>query len=77
MKSGLCVKCGQANVYRSEVSRARSSDAVTLKEGFVGKDASSVTRYVCGNCGYLEYYLGQEQDLSVVREAWEKVSAPT
>lgn len=74
MKNGTCVKCGQADVYQSEVS-ARSSDRVTLKEGVVGKDASSVTRYVCGSCGYLEYYLTQEQDLSFVREKWAKVSA--
>ncbi len=72
MKLGICGKCGQADVYRSEVS-ARSSDRVTLKEGVVGKDASSVTRYVCGGCGYLEYYLSQEQDLRSVRESWEKV----
>ncbi len=45
MKHGLCIKCGQEDVYRSEVS-PRSSDRVTLKEGVIGRDASSVTRYV-------------------------------
>ena len=74
MKHGLCIKCGQEDVYRSEVS-PRSSDRVTLKEGVIGRDASSVTRYVCGTCGYLEYYLTTDQDLQKIRETWEKIPA--
>ncbi len=40
----------------------------------MGTDASSLTRYVCGGCGYLEYYLTSDQDLSVIRDTWEKTS---
>ena len=74
MKNGIFPKCAEAEVYRSEVS-ARSSDRETLKEGLIGKDASSVTRYVCGGCGDLEYYLTSDQDLHGIRETWEKTSA--
>jgi ribosomal protein S27AE len=73
MKSGICVKCGSRDVYHS-VASPRSSDRVTLKEGLVGRDASSVTRFLCGTCGYLEYYVTNDEDLGIIRESWNKVA---
>lgn len=73
MKSGICPKCSSREIYQSSAS-PRSSDRVTLKDGLIGQDASSVTRYVCTECGYLEYYLAAHQDLAAVRTHWERTA---
>lgn len=73
MKTGHCPKCGSHDVYRSDAS-PKSSDRVTLREGtFAGQDASCVTRFVCVNCGYLEYYLLEEADRNAIERSWEQV----
>jgi predicted nucleic-acid-binding Zn-ribbon protein len=74
MKNGTCPKCASEEIFSNDAS-PQSSDRVTLKEGIIGKDASMVTRYVCAQCGYLEYYLPAEVDRDWIRQTWTRVKA--
>ena len=72
MKNGICVKCSGKEIYCKDVS-PKSSDRVTLKDGVISKDASTVIRYICVSCGYLEYYLSEQTDLDYICEHWDRV----
>ena len=74
MKSGICPKCGSPEIYRSPGNPA-SQEAVVLKGGLFSKGAAP-EKYLCGACGYMEYYLPLTSgNLEMVREHWEQVAA--
>ncbi|HEY9841208.1 MAG: hypothetical protein ACAI44_30980 [Candidatus Sericytochromatia bacterium] len=71
MKSGICPKCSQSDVYFCHGSKY-ASEQVALNEAFFGK-ATAPDKYVCGSCGYLEYYLQAQEALKFVSSNWEKI----
>jgi predicted nucleic-acid-binding Zn-ribbon protein len=67
MKSGTCPKCGQEDVYGD----------LNTPHG-ISVDRMAVPRIntillVCGSCGYLEFYVETEEDLSKVQSKFRRV----
>ena len=76
MKSGQCPKCGSFEVY--------SGAYVTNKRGNYGSNTIPVSggifpqlapldNYVCVNCGYVESYISDEEQLQRIAEKWPRV----
>lgn len=74
MKNGICPQCKGQEVYCSAGNSA-SQEAIILKGGVLNKGAAP-EKYVCGTCGYLEYYLPLGNgNLEMIREHWDRVEA--
>lgn len=73
MKNGVCPKCGAREVYHAAGSRF-ANEMINLNDGLISK-GSAPDKYVCGGCGYLEYYLPINKDFQIVRDEWERVAA--
>lgn len=71
MKSGICPKCKNSEIYYQKGVQ-NQSEIITLKQGIISKGAFP-DRYICGSCGYVEFYLSQEKDLKIVVDNWDKV----
>ncbi len=73
MKSGICPKCNQSEVYRHDGSRY-ASEQVMLDDALLFNKATAPDKYVCAACGYLEYYVTNREHLDLIRKEWEKVT---
>jgi hypothetical protein len=71
MKNGLCPKCGSAEVYR-RAGDPYGHELITLK-GEVFSKGIAPDKYLCGVCGYLEYYVSLQEDIQIVRENWQRI----
>ena len=75
MKSGECPKCSSRNVY--------DGSKVPFKRGFYAQNtmkiantaAAALDRYVCGDCGYVENYVGSSRALQKIAGTWPKVDS--
>ncbi len=73
--NGICPKCASHEVYRQDGNRLYAQEIVSLKGGAISK-GDAPHKYLCTNCGYLEYYLPlTEENLQMVRENWVRVSS--
>lgn len=72
MKNGICPRCNGAEVY-SQPGSIRQSELITLKPGIVSK-GTPPDRFICVSCGYVEFFLANEEDLQVVRDTWQRVN---
>jgi hypothetical protein len=72
MKNGICPKCSGREIYRIS-GRLYAPIAGPLTNGIYPKE-SAPDKYICVECGYLEYYLDDLKDLQLVRQKWERVS---
>lgn len=67
LKSGVCPKCNSEEVY-GEIRDY--SKILPSSFGFgAGGTRPNVENYVCGNCGYVEFYVRAE-DLERVKRNW-------
>jgi predicted nucleic-acid-binding Zn-ribbon protein len=67
MKSGICPKCESAEVYGD-----MGSPHGKRVDGWAFTPLKTVL-LVCGECGYLEFYVEEEAKLSKLREKFAKV----
>lgn len=72
LKSGICPKCGGQEVYSPD----RESDKILPSDfrGFNGHGPTQGKRpdtdnFVCGNCGYAEFYV-RPRELGMVKKYW-------
>ena len=73
MKDGICPKCGSTEVY--------SGKRVTNKQGSYYTNTIPVSfwhtatldNYVCGECGYVESYIANLNELDRIRQKWSLV----
>ena len=72
MKSGVCPKCASREVYHRIGSRF-PNEMINLNDKFITKSVAP-DKYVCGRCGYLEFYVPINEDFQIVRDEWERVS---
>ena len=69
MKDGICPKCRAENV------RIIDGNRTDVKVPFQSRWAagSFTCFYVCGECGYLEIYVEDKDDLTRINQDWEQV----
>jgi ssDNA-binding Zn-finger/Zn-ribbon topoisomerase 1 len=68
MKDGRCPKCGSHDVH---VDRENHGYSTLLRTGPLS--SARLDAYVCVNCGYVEYYLSDEEKLRQISEKWPQV----
>lgn len=75
MKNGICPKCNDTQVYyrKGEHSIGNSIEQIQISPKFFSKGVVP-DKYICTSCGYIEYYLALEKDLTEIKDNWEKVS---
>lgn len=71
MKKGVCPKCQSKEVYMSE-GYPHQREMITVS-GTVFVNGVPPDRYVCTSCGFVEFYLAQEEHFDAIRKAWTKV----
>jgi predicted nucleic-acid-binding Zn-ribbon protein len=72
MKDGICSKCNKSDVYM-EKGVPLGSEQVVLKSAFLSGRVTLPDKYVCADCGYLEYYVPLKDDLKFIKQNWKKV----
>ena len=71
MKNGVCPKCSGSEIYCLSGSWF-ASEEIALGGGAFSKNAVP-DKYVCAQCGYLEYYVDVESTVKAVRKNWRLV----
>lgn len=69
MKSGICPKCGGNEVYGDYAKPHGISVLWTALS-----PVNSIL-LACVNCGYLEFYIENEQDLAKVKKKFHKIES--
>lgn len=69
MKSGICPKCGSAEVFVDSSRR----HGIIVPVGSL--DTHQTHLYVCADCGFVEIYAQTGHDLSKVKEKFRKVKS--
>ena len=64
MKSGICPKCGSDEVYKRE-------SAYHVVIWLSWKSRSLPYYYVCADCGHVEWYIEEQDDLETIRKKWK------
>ena len=68
-----CPKCASNAVYR--IPNGLTSDAdPRIHQGWTRRDIA-ITRYVCGQCGYLEEWVTSQQDLQALMDSFGQQSS--
>jgi predicted nucleic-acid-binding Zn-ribbon protein len=69
MKDGICPKCNAENVRITKGNRTGLS--VPFNSNW---SSGALTNFlVCGECGYLEIYVEDKNDLTRINQDWEQV----
>ena len=72
LKSGVCPKCGGEEVYWEPRDWSKILPS-NFSVGLFGiSSRPSVNNFVCGNCGYVEFYVIAE-NLERIKKGWGKV----
>ena len=69
MKSGICPKCNEKEVYGDHAKPHGISVLWTVISPV------DTILLVCANCGYLEFYIENEQDLVKVKKNFQKIES--
>lgn len=75
MKSGICPKCGAAEVYAGTNVFNKSGSYYVNAIPVTFWHYAALDNYVCGECGYVESYIADAQQLHRIRENWPRVDA--
>ena len=73
MRNGICPKCAAHAVYQ-QAGNLSAHEGIALTGGVINK-GTAPDKYVCVECGYMEYYLTKPEDLATIRAHWSKVAA--
>ncbi len=68
MRTGICPKCGSDEVYLK--ARNGGTQGVNVLRASRWKYVR-MDNYVCGACGYIEFYLSDPSGLQRIKETWE------
>lgn len=68
MKDGICRKCGENEVYM------RGDGYFGLNVPISVFSKTFLELYVCAECGYLEFYVQNDEKLKQIPEVFKKVS---
>ena len=72
LKSGICPKCNAQDVYSTEDDRRKIvPHKFMYSTSWENRPSPVVDNFVCGNCGYAEFYVGLE-GLETVKKTWER-----
>ena len=73
MKNGQCSKCNSLTVYSGANLPLKGGinciNCIPLTGGFQPQYAA-LDNYVCVNCGYVESYLSEPEDLLFIAKNW-------
>jgi predicted nucleic-acid-binding Zn-ribbon protein len=76
MKSGQCPKCGSFDVYSGayvpDKSGGYGSNTIPVSGGLFSRSVA-LDNYVCVNCGYVESYISDEEQLRRIADKWPRV----
>jgi len=72
--TGLCSKCTSDTVYCIPNSLTSEADP-RIHRGWTRWDIAA-TRYVCGQCGYLEEWIASQPDLSALTASLAQQPSP-
>ncbi len=70
MKSGKCPKCGSTDIYSNKNRSIKAGHRLLDFSGL--KNIMSET-FVCGNCGFVEDYVNDDNHLEKIKSKWTKV----
>ena len=68
MKDGICPKCDSEEVFKHQMG----SSLVIFRRWFQG---SNPVTYICADCGYVETYVEQRNELEAIRKQWTSANA--
>lgn len=69
--SGHCPKCGSAHIVRVPDNPARYASGNNIYTGtFTLFGKIPVIRYVCCDCGYVENWVENQEELEAIRQAF-------
>lgn len=66
-----CPKCNSKDIIRIQGDIGQYGSGNNIAVGFTTFSAIKVTRYLCGNCGYLEEWIDNEQDVEKLKEKYK------
>jgi ribosomal protein S27AE len=73
LKSGVCPKCDGNEVYFTENEYDKVLPHEFGKSLMIGGRPSPVVdNFVCGNCGYIEFFV-RPRYLAVVKKNWDRM----
>jgi predicted nucleic-acid-binding Zn-ribbon protein len=76
MKSGQCPKCGSFDVYSGAYVPNKqgfhNSNTIPVSSGLFSQ-VVALDNYVCVNCGYVESYISDEEQLRRIADKWPRV----
>ena len=77
MKSGQCPKCGSFDVYSGAYVPNKSgggygNNTIPVSGGLFDRNVA-LDNYVCVNCGYVESYISDEEQLQRIAKKWPRV----
>ena len=74
MKSGQCPKCGSFEVYSGAYVPNKYVYYNTIPvSGGLFSQVVELDNYVCVNCGYVESYISDEEQLRRIADKWPRV----
>ena len=77
MLDGICPKCGSQEVYSGASMPNKSgnygANTIPIKGGKFLVSAAPLDNYVCAQCGYVESYISDQQQLDEIVQNWSKV----
>lgn len=68
MKDGICPKCNQKEVH----FYLNTAAELSINLSFFG--SAGLIYYICTNCGYLELFVEDKENLPKIAEKYPKVS---
>ena len=74
MRSGVCPKCGAAEVHGARGAFSWGAEqGVRIRTGPAVR-GSQVDTYVCAGCGFFEHYVADPGKLAEVASSWARVA---
>lgn len=67
-----CPKCDSSDVLRIEGERQGYGIGDNVRTGVIGFGQVVVTKYLCGNCGYIEEWVDDQYDISEIKKNYSK-----
>ena len=67
-----CPKCNSDDIIRVEGQSKGYGAGSNIPTGATIFQAILVTRYVCGNCGYIESWIDSQDDVAKVKDVYGK-----
>lgn len=71
-KSLTCPKCKSQDIIRIPGRVGEHFAGNNIPTGWTSSSAVKVTRYLCGNCGFIEEWIESSADIQKVRKKFGK-----